>query len=327
MRLKSWASNIALAVVAVVAIGIVTGIHVRTQAPFLVFGSSSGSSQVIKSTANALWVSLQAAVLPVASKYGFTGVSNGFGIGGTGTSTVVFASDGGGYLYTDPGSVTINSAVLKFAAATVTQFAIGGIGVSGQATLLNGAQTAGIGIDVATDATLKIRTRAQTGYGTVDSGLYNNYGLPQIVFVTTDFSTAANTNLQIITGLTWTLPATTAINIPFRCVIFYSQATAAVSDSFGVQTDTVTPSNFQAGGSMETALGTTAYGDATIANTTATAVVTGTPSATGTIFNAYVDGFLENPSNASPTILSVQVKTSVSGDVITVKRGSFCRAF
>lgn len=59
MHLKSLVSNLALAVVAVVAIGIATGIHVRTQAPFLVFGSSSGSSQVVKSTSNALWVSIQ----------------------------------------------------------------------------------------------------------------------------------------------------------------------------------------------------------------------------------------------------------------------------
>ncbi len=59
MRLKSWASNLLLVIVAIVAIGIITGVHVRTQAPFLVFGSSSGSSQVIQSTANALWVSIQ----------------------------------------------------------------------------------------------------------------------------------------------------------------------------------------------------------------------------------------------------------------------------
>lgn len=59
MHLKSWASNLTLGVVACVAIAIVTGAHVQSQSPFLVFGSSSGSSQVIKSTSNALWVSLQ----------------------------------------------------------------------------------------------------------------------------------------------------------------------------------------------------------------------------------------------------------------------------
>lgn len=62
MRLKSWASNLTLVLAAVMAIGLVTGINVRTQAPFLVFGSSSGSSQVIKSTSNALWVSIQGTV-------------------------------------------------------------------------------------------------------------------------------------------------------------------------------------------------------------------------------------------------------------------------
>jgi hypothetical protein len=141
-------------------------------------------------------------------------------------------------------------------------------------------------------------------------------GVPSIVFVAADFTVAANTNLQTITGLTWALPANTAINIPIRCVLFYSQATAAVADSFGLQTSAVTPTNFQAGGAMETALGTTA-----------TAVVTGTPSATATVFNAYVDALLENPSNASITNLNVMVKTSAAADLVTVKRGSFCRAF
>lgn len=164
-------------------------------------------------------------------------------------------------------------------------------------------------------------------FTTVSALGYQVNGLNRIANVTGDFTTANNTNLQAIPGLTWTLPVTTALVVPFRCVLFYSQATAAVATSFGVQTDTVTPTNFQAGGSMETALGTTAYGDATIANTTATAVVTGTPSATATIFNAYVDGLLENPSNASTTTLTIQVKTSVGADAITIKRGSFCRAF
>lgn len=167
---------------------------------------------------------------------------------------------------------------------------------------------------------------AQAANVNVTSG-YQVAAVASIYNVASDFTTANNTSLQTITGLSWTLPATTALVVPFRCVIFYSQATAAVSDSFGLQTDTVTPTNFQAGGSMETALGTTAYGDAAIANTTATVVVTGTPGSTGTIFNAYVDGLLENPSNASTTTVNVMVKTTVGADAITIKRGSFCRVF
>lgn len=61
MRSKSSLSNLALAVVAVVAFGIVAGVRVQSQAPFLIFGSSSGTAQQIKATGNALWVSLQSA--------------------------------------------------------------------------------------------------------------------------------------------------------------------------------------------------------------------------------------------------------------------------
>ena len=44
---------------------------------------------------------------------------------------------------------------------------IRGVG-NGTTNLTNNAETAGIGIDVATDAVLKVRTRAQTGYATLD---------------------------------------------------------------------------------------------------------------------------------------------------------------
>ncbi len=38
----------------------------------------------------------------------------------------------------------------------------------GQFNITNAAASAGIGLDVATDATVKVRTRAQSAYGTVD---------------------------------------------------------------------------------------------------------------------------------------------------------------
>jgi hypothetical protein len=42
----------------------------------------------------------------------------------------------------------------------------------GQMIIRNAGNTAGVGLDVTTDATLKIRTRAQTGYATVDALAY-----------------------------------------------------------------------------------------------------------------------------------------------------------
>ena len=46
----------------------------------------------------------------------------------------------------------------------------------GQVNILVAAETAGVGLDFATDAVLKVRTRAQTGYATVDALAYNASG-------------------------------------------------------------------------------------------------------------------------------------------------------
>lgn len=155
---------------------------------------------------------------------------------------------------------------------------------------------------------------------------YQNSGVAQIYYTTSNFTTAANTSLQTITGLTWQLPLNTVLNVPFSCKLTYSQATAVVPISFGLQTDTLTPTNFQGMGQMETALTTVAFGDAKVTNTTATTIVTGTPSAITTIWNAYIDGFIENPSGAA-TNINVMAQTSNASDLVTVYRDSWCRVF
>jgi hypothetical protein len=48
------------------------------------------------------------------------------------------------------------------------------------------------------------------------------------------------------------------------------------------------------------------------------------PSAITTIWKAELDGTLEAPSNASPTVLNFMVSTATSGDAVTLKRGSYC---
>lgn len=160
----------------------------------------------------------------------------------------------------------------------------------------------------------------------VDSPTFTNYGITQIYYTAANFTTAANTSLQTITGLTIPLPANTVLKMPFSCKLTYSIATAAVAISFGLQTSALTPTNFQGVGHMETALTTTAYGDAKVTNTTATAIVTGTPSAITTIWNAYIDGFIENPSGAT-TNINVMVATSNAADLVTVYQDSWCKAF
>lgn len=58
MRFKSWASK--ALTIGILAAGFWLGgsLRVTGQAPFLLFGNSSGTAQVIKSTSNALWVSV-----------------------------------------------------------------------------------------------------------------------------------------------------------------------------------------------------------------------------------------------------------------------------
>ncbi|HEV1286555.1 MAG TPA: hypothetical protein VNU44_14635 [Bryobacteraceae bacterium] len=141
-----------------------------------------------------------------------------------------------------------------------------------------------------------------------------------------DFSTAAVTTLQAITGLSWTMPANAALNLPFSCHLAYSQATAAASDAFGIQDVTVAPTNLFATGAMNTNVTATTQANLpTLTTTTATAIVTATPSAITTIWNADLNGFIEQPSNASASVVQIMVSTATAADVVTVKRGSFCR--
>lgn len=158
---------------------------------------------------------------------------------------------------------------------------------------------------------------------------YQTNGLPSYVYLDQAFTTANNTNFQAIVGsannLAWTMPLQMPINMPFSCHLVYSQATAAVSDSFGIQDVSVSPTNLQAQGSMETAAGTPAYGNATITNTTATAIVTATPGATATTYNVDLTGFVEQPANSATSVIQIMVKTTTGADAITVLKDSYCR--
>lgn len=85
MRLKSSASNVAIALAFLVGLFLV-GVRVSTQTGTLVFGSSSPNvSQVIKATSSALWVSVQ-------SQAAGTGGAT-FKAGGTVLQNLVSATD------------------------------------------------------------------------------------------------------------------------------------------------------------------------------------------------------------------------------------------
>ena len=160
------------------------------------------------------------------------------------------------------------------------------------------------------------------------TGAFQINGVNTIFAVAADFTTAANTNLQTITGLTWTLPANTAENVPFQCHLAYSQGSATAAVSFGIQSATIAPTNIFATGLMTTVATTQTSGNLpTLSTTTATAIVTATPSAITTVWGVDLSGYIENPSNASTNVINIMVKTNTAGDAVTVKRGSFCRIF
>ena len=78
----------------------------------------------------------------------------------------------------------------------------------GKGQILSNAQNAGVGWDVLTDAILKIRTRAQTGYATVDALAYRLSGVPTFTStaptITSGFGDGGATAPAIVTGSTST---------------------------------------------------------------------------------------------------------------------------
>src|SRR5437660_6911788 len=143
-----------------------------------------------------------------------------------------------------------------------------------------------------------------------------------------DFNTAANTSLQTITGLSYTFPASTALKLSFQCPLNYSQATATAAVAFGVQGATTAPNSIDAHGVEYTSATAFSFLSLNGLNTTtATNIVSATPSAITTVWGAELDGTVDVPSNASPTVLNFMVSTATSGDAVTVKRGSYCQLF
>jgi hypothetical protein len=146
--------------------------------------------------------------------------------------------------------------------------------------------------------------------------------------ITSDFTTSSAT-LVTITGLSWTVPAT-AQNFSFHCALSYSQATAAVANSFGIQAATNAPTNIFATAHEQITVGPPAtFVDgvlATLSTTTATVIgPTFTPGATATNYVAYLDGTIENPASANT--FNIMVLTGNASDAISVKRGSYCQLF
>jgi hypothetical protein len=171
---------------------------------------------------------------------------------------------------------------------------------------------------------------SKTGAGIigVSGGLLRAANATQQV-LTADFTTAANTNLQTV--LTFNVPAAaTAQNYSFSCDGSYSQATGNVAVAFGIQAATNAPTNVYATGIEQITVGppaTLVTGTlATLATTTATSVVSGTGTATGTNYTFHLAGTIEEPA-ATANAINIMVSTATAGDVVSVKRGSFCQLY
>lgn len=88
----------------------------------------------------------------------------------SGTNTAVKAPDGGAYFQVSTGAVQVNSASLSLANAGTPKFIFSAATANdAQAVVTNGAGAVGVGLDVSSDAVLKIRTRAQSAYASLDA--------------------------------------------------------------------------------------------------------------------------------------------------------------
>jgi hypothetical protein len=149
--------------------------------------------------------------------------------------------------------------------------------------------------------------------------------VPVLLTVANDFTDSTSTTLQLITGLSTTMPVSQAVVVSFHCAFLFDQGTATVADAFGIGITGTAPTSANASGSSFISTSTITTGTLTsLASTTPTAVVTFTPSAITTIWRVVMDGTVEQPSNATPGVLGFYVSTTTGADNVIVKRGSYC---
>jgi hypothetical protein len=147
------------------------------------------------------------------------------------------------------------------------------------------------------------------------------------VNVAADQVFSTDTALHNITSLSWNL-GVLAGTYNFDCTIIYSQATAAVANAFGIQSATISPTNIEADGLVQT--NTTAFTGgvlATLASTTATNIVSFTPGATATNFIAKLHGQIVEPANTGGNTVNIMALTGAAADALTIRKGSSCQLF
>lgn len=145
---------------------------------------------------------------------------------------------------------------------------------------------------------------------------------PVYKVLTANFTTSSGTGLQAITGLSFSLPASTAQNVPITCQLVATQATEA-ADAVGIGAS-VTPTRIDASGFAFTSTTAVISGNLVdLTSTTATAIVSYTPTVT-TETPIQFTGLIQQPSTSASTI-QVYAKQGTSADTIVFLAGSWCR--
>lgn len=214
------------------------------------------------------------------------------------------------------GSITLACGDLTNAAASCATDATSASNISSGTLPL-----ARLGTSVAARALLGNSTAAvgtPTFATTADVMSYQTAEIPAINWTPSDFTTSGvGTSFEAIPGLSWTFPANTPLNIGIICTVVYQQNTANAAVSFGVQDVTVAPTNAEFAAGFNSTL--------TLTSTTATAVQTLTPPNLNCCNILYLNGLIEQPSNASASVFRLMVSTAVAADTVLIKRDSFCR--
>jgi hypothetical protein len=141
--------------------------------------------------------------------------------------------------------------------------------------------------------------------------------------LTADFTDANASGLQVITGLSFTLPTSFVGNLAFHCSLIFSQATPGASDQFGVTVLTTAATRIDAEATVST--NTTAVAVGTLANlatTTPTSIITFTQVASAGS-PAYIDGVAQLPGGGSQ-VLQFYVTNGTAANVIKILAGSYC---
>jgi hypothetical protein len=239
----------------------------------------------------------------------------GYAVNDTGTFLVSNTGTGATYIITSvSGGVVTGYTVTAAGTGYAVHVASGVVG---------GAQP-GVGTGFSIFVLTITATVAPAG---MNSNAYQTSGIPFSVYLDQNFTTTS-ASLVAITGstnnLSWTMPANIGINFPVSCYLTFQTTGAGASVALGVQDVTVAPTNAVFTGSLQISNASIPQGTATFTSTTATQVVGITAGTGATKWTGELHGFIEQPSNASTSVVNIMADIS-GGQTLTIFRDSYCR--